>query len=327
MLAAWNKSQNKNNIIPTPDEFRPKVTNLTTVKTKTFEGYDSDTEDKNMDIRASIRAAASDHVSLERGTGEKLSGVPVLPLHDAVRFGRQIVKRAPDLSGFQRNLPMVTTVGGKYIEYNSPGTRDIYAYPLAERAVGKRKRSDSPAATEPKPAQEPPEKRPRNLSRQGGMADHSWSGLAGQLEGEKDPKKEGHYKKTYEGIFGTFYGETPSETTPGVATSIAAIGSDLMKGTAGGMHHIATARAYLEEATKKGKEVPFKSMFTGTPPPYAPALQEGGRALVTKEHVRIKAEGKAQAAKDAIVLVEKPVAPELVVSADEKQEEAKNEQD
>lgn len=298
VLTRWNSKQKKGQNLPIPKEFLRTVTDMSVLSGDDFEGYDSDTDDKT-DIAASMKKKTVETITIFRpSTEETLDDVPVLSFPAAVRLGRQITKHALSLTDYTRYLPFAVNIGGKYVEYNSPGTRDIYCYPLgapkpkagAKGAEEEEEEEEAEAKPTPKPTgrkrrrgggEESEPKRPRLMERSGGMAEHSWKGIAtllGQEQGDVDPKT------VNKRIVKAFKGGLPKEATPGEAVAIGAIGSDLFKGVAGGMHFV----NQLEE----NRASDFNALFTGTRPLYPPALSEGGRALVTAQHKRLKAKRK-----------------------------------
>lgn len=331
LLDHWNRRQNKNNKIDIPVDLKSKITDLTTMETTSFENYDSDTEDRNMDVSASVAKAAKERATLVRQDGTTVPDVPVLTPADAWRFGRQVVKKSKVLDDYQRCLPFVTKVGGKWIEYNSPGTLDIYAFPLTENSTSedepatapvpekKRNREDAdtseppeatsefPESTSQDPVKEPPKKRPR-LARTGNTKSDTWENIGKHLTA--DQSESSSFTDIKKRIFDAFHGNLPSEATKAEAVAIAAIGSDLMKGVAGGMHYVKKA--------KKSDPASFSELFGGSRPSYRPAADQG-RAKVRKRHGRLK-EAKVptvETPQDTRVVVEEKAAPELVIPRDE----------
>jgi hypothetical protein len=178
-------------------------------------------------------------------------------------------------------LPFVSEIGDQRMEFDNPGTKDVYATPLKQEGDAHR--------------------------REGSSRDFNWSNLNEHLEqmvdegsdshpssaseDEKRPPSSGHAedkqrdrkkrriarrtKRSARQIFGIFKGRRGKGLKKPEAEAMGAIMSDLMKGH-GAMHFISQA----EQATECGDKVSdFSSLFGSSNPLYPPVLQ-GGRGKV-----------------------------------------------
>ncbi|MEM6684611.1 MAG: hypothetical protein AAF617_02355, partial [Bacteroidota bacterium] len=176
------------------------------------------------------------------------------------------------------------------IEFDNPGTKDIYATPLKEikekeetKKKSKprfkpskfiRKRLRGSVKTSPKAPKSTTIKK-RRFKRTGTSSDFNWKTLSDNLENKNynDPKSKQRQ------ILNFFLekSNTALNFDSQTAEAIAAIASDLMKGSKGGRH-------FLREADKKVKEsqqnFSFHQVFSGDKALYQPA-KSGGRKLVT----------------------------------------------
>jgi hypothetical protein len=222
-----------------------------------------------------------------RGKGKVLS-VPVFSWVAALKFCRQVVKQSKELSAYQAVLPIVTRVGGQLVEFDSPGTQDIYAFPLvpAKSPLTPAKRETPDEESKKTAARENPKKKRKvdadQYKREGGTADHTWASMEARLTSQKTTNRDR--------VFGPFSGKMPAESTPIEALVTSAMTSDLMKGVAGGLAYVKEA----ESALTKGSS--YKTVYSGGDKRvYAPA-KAGGRSLVTSRHLIIKQEMKKKAA-------------------------------
>lgn len=240
LLRAWNKGQNKSNAIPTPPDLVPKKVEMKELED--LSGWNSEAEDE-IDISEVISKKRRRNVTIVRGDGRKVKA-PVLGMFDVIRLGRQIVKR--DKYDF---LPLVAQIGPIQVEYDNPGTKDVYATPLT------------------------PLKEADTFKRAGASKDFNFENLTSKLEkeGGEPPQK----KRRLQNIFGTFSGDLPSGGV-GEAESeaIGAISCDFMKGSSA-ITFVQEAKTHIE---KVGTFAPF---FTGSKPLYRPAAT-GGRRMVSE---------------------------------------------
>ncbi len=192
-------------------------------------------------------------------------GVPTFDFFDAIRFGRQANKR----DDYQR-LPMSIDLGGHQIEYDNPGTKDIYATPL-----------DLVESSEPSKSKK--SNKSRKFRRAGTSADYNWKTLAKNL----DSKKYKNRKKKQIKLLRFFMRRGGlKKLDPHMAEALAAIGSDLMKGSKGGRFFLHKAIRRIERSEK---EPSFSEVFSGKTPFYRPAAI-GGRSLVTEMNTQIQLE-------------------------------------
>ncbi|WP_064972161.1 eCIS core domain-containing protein [Kordia zhangzhouensis] len=252
LLNSWNYKQTGMYKITKPDDLLPKSTDFTTIDD--LANYDSD-EDDETDLDTVMKSKSQETMDLQRTDSKRnQKDVSVFNPFDAIRFGRQVNKR----DSYHR-LPMITNIGGHYIELDNPGTKDIYATPL--EGIKKKKR--------------------RTYKRQGTSSDYNWRNLALRLDemGYTDSKRRMiNLLRFYIKRGGKMKMDSVS------AEAIAAIGADLMKGSKGGRHYLyKTIRAIK----KSKKSLSFSDVFAGTSPMYKPAIT-GGRALVTKMNAKIE---------------------------------------
>jgi hypothetical protein len=296
LLLAWNRKQTGQYKIDTPADLQGTSTNLTT--SEDLSGWDSEDED-NVKLDSAIKTHSSGTMDLERsGKTPNKPGVHIMDFFKAIRMGRQFVKR-DDYS----HLPLVTDIGGHHIELDNPGTRDIYATPLDEVTMmdtGSGTDSKSSSKSKAKTASKPKSKfelskalkkqknkpgkssqKIRKFKRAGQSTDFNWKRLAERLQKRnyKDPKAQ--LRK----IFQYFLLKGKIDMDRETAEAIAAIGSDLMKGSKGGRLLLRLALRKLDKAKKNDNSI-FSQMFTGNNPDYQPAAT-GGRALVTSTHKQI----------------------------------------
>ncbi|HEV2070049.1 MAG TPA: hypothetical protein VGR26_09670 [Acidimicrobiales bacterium] len=357
----WNSGQSANQTIPLPADLRPSVGNLAKLPTESLEGYDSDTEQRNMDVAASIQKNAKRRVTLHRlMKARPIEDVPVLDFISGVKFGRQVVKTSRSVEDYQKCLPFVVEIGGRFIEYNTPGTMDIYAYPLAER---KRKFEEEEGGA-PEVSNEPPEKRrrfadlaaekrqneagsrqdvlPVSFQRHGGMSEHSWEGISNVLTSEMLPaskprvgKEEEEEEEAEEAEEAAPVESAVSEKTlerifgafTGALPVEATPGEAVAIAAIGSdfMKGTAGAMHFVTEAKSHVSE-PYKRHFTSKNPLYPPSLREGGRALVSAQHARYKKRrqnGPEGPPEEPQVLVELPEGPTPLLGRD-KEEKGKD---
>jgi hypothetical protein len=278
LLQAWNKSgivdrdlkimADQKNPIAIPDDLVPKGEKMESVDD--LSGWDSEDE-KDLDLSKIIADNAKSKVTIVRSsTNKEIPDRPVLPLSDMIRIGRQIVKRDQ-----YELLPLVSQIGPIMVEYDNPGTKDIYATPLTKDGdTGRWKRA-------------------------GASTDYNFANLTDHLEKEadapattvkdsdgKETKKEPPTKKRkLENIMDPFRGKS-SDLTPNEAEAVGAISCDFMKGS-GAMHFIEVAEKHKGEVVAS-----FEPYFKQSPEEkekrredrkhllYRPAEKEG-RGLVT----------------------------------------------
>ncbi|MEM6719520.1 MAG: DUF4157 domain-containing protein [Bacteroidota bacterium] len=253
LLNSWNYKQTGTYTIATPDDLIPKSTDFTTMDD--LADYDSE-DDDDMDLDAVMESKTEEKMDLSRvDSSRDRTGVPVFNPFDSVRFGRQVNKR-----GTYDRIPMATRIGGHYIEYDNPGTKDIYATPL--ELTGKKGVR-------------------KTYKRQGTSSDYNWDNLAKKLEAMGYDDHESRLLNILR-----FYLRKGSKMKmdPATAEAIAAIGSDFMKGSKG-------ARFYLLQVIrniKRSKKTPsFHSVFSGKNPLYLPAAT-GGRGKVSEMNEQIE---------------------------------------
>lgn len=263
LLLAWNKNQSHLNVIPTPEDLEP--TSVDVVSMEDLSGWHSEDEDA-WDLEKIKEGQEVSKLDLERaGEVAGPSGVSEMNFLDAIRLGRQVVKRDDYLQ-----LPIITSLGGHYFEYNNPGTKDIYATPLEE--------------VEQEASSKKKNKSRRKFKRAGTSKDFNWRNLARNLakRGYKDPHSQ------IEKMLKFFLSKGKTEELDlETAEAIAAIGSDFMKGSAGGRFHLRQALAAIKSVKSKKGKSGFAEVFSGDKPIYGPAAV-GGRALVTSAHERFQ---------------------------------------
>ena len=255
LLKAWNKGQKGTHVIKPPLDLIPDKAEMATMDN--LEDWDSD-EENDLDIKTTLEKKRKSTYSLKRGDGKTIAGVPLLENSDAIRLGRQVVKRDE-----YYHLPFIVQIGPRFIEYNNPGTKDIYGTPLIKEDDGTFKRA-------------------------GKSEDYNFANLTANLEKED---KEGiepelNKKQKLETIFNSFSGISTGKISEEQSEAIGAISCDFMKGSG--------AMKFVQEAIKKTepgvpKIAPF---FTGMSPHYQPA-KSGGRKLVTESTPEYKAQRDA----------------------------------
>ncbi|MGH1385369.1 DUF4157 domain-containing protein [Kordia sp.] len=258
LLRAWNIKQKGMHFIHTPADLHPKSTKFSPMED--LSGWNSDDED-DVDMTTVIGNKEKSKIDLHRTDPTKnKTGVSELSMFDAIRMGRQANKR-DDYS----NLPFSINLGGKHrIEYDNPGTKDIYATPL--HRTGK--------------------KDGKTFKRSGTSSDYNWDNLSKNLDRRnyKNPRRVQKRMLRFllrKGI--------KIDLDQHIAEAIAAMGSDLMKGSRGGRHYL--KKAYRKVKRRK-KPYTFSRLFSGTKPIYKPAA-EGGRSLVTNKNEELKIEHDA----------------------------------
>ena len=240
----WMKGQKGVYKIALPDDLIPKGVSLTT--TDDLEGWNSEDEDK-LDLDKIIKSKKTEDMELERSDDSTVSGVPHFDFFDAIKLGRQIVKRDE-----YHRLPFTTSVGEHKMEFNSPGTKDIYVTPL-EKTTGKELR----------------------YKRAGGSRDFNYKNLVKRLMLRYKLKLQ--QQAAMRQMMKFFLKKDKVDMTSEMAETIGAIGADFMKGSFG-------ARYYLKKALRKlgsDKSAGIKKVFLGEKSMYAPA-RIGGRGLVVK---------------------------------------------
>jgi hypothetical protein len=290
LLKAWNKvgildrnlgiTEAQKNPIAEPEDLNPKGEKMEAVED--LSGWDSEDE-TDLDLSKAIVSKSTSKVTIVRSsTGKELANCPVMPMMDAIRIARQIVKRE-----MYNLLPIVSQIGPIMVEYDNPGTKDIYATPLVKDGDKDR------------------------WKRAGSSADYNFANLTDHLEQEavappktvkdeveKETKEEPRTRKRkFESIMDTFRG-TSSELTSNEAEAVGAISCDFMKGS-GAMHFIEQAEKHKSEVatsfapffkqTAEEKELPKAKRPRLW---YRPA-EKDGRALVT-EHTDTYREHRRQ---------------------------------
>lgn len=243
LLKAWNKNQKKNNIISCPEDLVPKEVEMEDLDD--FSTWNSEDED-TIDLPKEINKRKRKSLTLIRLDGTEVSDVPLLEMSDSIRICRQFVKREE-----YQHLPVVSQIGPLYIEYNNPGTKDIYATPLVSLE----------------------EEEEEKFRRAGTSQDYNFQNLTSNLE--KEAPDHPTKKKKLDTIFGSFSGGSAGKISEAEAEAIGAISCDFMKGSA--------AINFVQEAQKRTQKDGFTiyDFFTGTDPYYSPA-KKGVRKLVTK---------------------------------------------
>jgi hypothetical protein len=255
LLAAWNQKQVSIHRINTPVDLQATSTNFTSIGD--LADWDSDDED-SLDLGKWKTHLTKGKVDLVRsGKTPNKSGVSEMEFFDAIRFGRQVNKR----DKYQR-LPVSVDLGGHHIEYNNPGSKDIYATPLSSvssSASSKRKK----------------------FRRAGTSRDFNWKKLSQNLDRRKYKKRRNLQMQMMD--FFLRKGAT-LELDSTIAEAIAAIGSDLMKGSKGGRFYI---RRTLRRLQRSKCSPSFVKVFSGKKPWYNPA-SIGGRSLVSSMNDKIQ---------------------------------------
>lgn len=251
LLSAWNRKSNNNHAIQIPKDLVPQKVDM--AQMDNFSNWDSDNEDE-VDIPKVVGKKRIRSLTLQRGDGKLIKNVPLLENSDAIRLGRQVVKRNE-----YQHLPFITKIGPRFIEYKHPGTNDIYGTPLI-------KVDDN------------------TFKRAGTSSDFNWANLSLKLQNEdEEPEKK---RAKLDKIFSIFSGENPSTISEGQSEAIAAISCDFMKGS-GAMKFILEAQIQTQMGSKEVDNI--GSFFTGQVPIYLPS-KGGGRAEVTKATPLYKAE-------------------------------------
>ena len=287
LLAAWNKNRSPRQMywISPPSRLAyPKVSEKSVAD---FSNWDSD-DDMGMDIETEPEKRKTGDITITRGDGRDIKKVPLLSMSDAIRLGRQVVRKDA-----YHKLPFATQIGGQTIEYNHPGTKDIYATPLEKTTkdgkdfykrqgtssdfnfknlannLSAELEDSSDSESEAKESKESPSKTSSSMK----------SRLLGpikkisKLTRRKD-RAERRSQRALKNIFGYFEGKKPKKgLSKAQAEAISAIGSDFMKGHA--------AIEFIKSAKKNMAGSSFLTMFTGTSPTYKPAAVKG-RGLVVK---------------------------------------------
>lgn len=258
LLRAWNTKQKGMHFIDTPDDLHPKSVKFSQMED--LSGWNSDDED-DVDMTTVIGNKEKSKIDLQRTDPTKnKTGVSELSMFDAIRMGRQANKR-DDYS----NLPFSINLGGKHhIEYDNPGTKDIYATPLHKTI----------------------KKDGKTFKRSGTSSDYNWDNLSKNLDRRKYKNPRKVQKRMLRFLLKK---GVKISLDQHIAEAIAAMGSDLMKGSRGGRHYL--KKAYRKIKRRK-KPYPFSRLFSGTKPIYKPAA-EGGRSLVTKKNEELKIEHDA----------------------------------
>ncbi|MBV8519470.1 MAG: DUF4157 domain-containing protein [Acidobacteria bacterium] len=259
LLRAWNrrgKARQPDRIAMPADLLPDQV--VTISPQFDFSGYDSD-DDRKMDVAATL-GRITERVTLRRGGGATVSNVPVVDRVEVIRIGRQIARSGIRDARRLGHLPLVANYNGHRIEFDSPGTEDVYAFPL--RSTG-----------------------PGTYERAGSTSSFNWKNLADQLDAAAPTPEDRAAKRAR--IFNEFRGERAT-LTPDEAEAVAAMACDFIKGS-GNSEYIRSALAALTN------DRTFREVFSTDAPVYAPAAR-GGRALVTAETARRRAAAPTAAA-------------------------------
>lgn len=230
-----------------------------------FSGYDSD-DDRKMNVGEMLRRIG-ERVTLRRRGGHTIPNVPVLDRVEVIRIGRQIARFGIGEARRLGHLPFVANYNGHRIEFDSPGTDDVYAFPLQRTEPG-------------------------TYERTGSTSSFSWRNLSDQLDAAAPTAADRAAKRVR--IFNEFRGERAA-LTQDEAEAVAAMACDFIKGS-GNSEYI---RLALEALTG---DRTFREVFSTDVPVYAPAAR-GGRALVTAETARRRAAAAAATAPAAAAAV------------------------
>jgi hypothetical protein len=258
LVEAWNKpgarSKRKRSaahLIDVPKDLRPTSTNFK--QTQDLSGWNSDEEDM-LDLSKTIKKKKTGDIDLVRNdTSKNQSNVPQVSIFDAIRFGRQVNKR-----GDYKHLPLSVNLGGHHIEFDNPGTKDIYATPLSDVKPGShRKRLVN-----------------KRYKRSGTSSDYNWKKLSERLDKQKYKDPRGKQLQLLR-----FYlrKNKKMKMDSFTAEALGAIASDLMKGSKGGRFYLHKA---IRQVQNSKKTMSFSQVFSGKNPAYSPAAI-GGRSLVT----------------------------------------------
>lgn len=260
LLRAWNKSQIPRYSIATPVDLQAISTSFTPMGD--LGGWDSDDEDRlNLDQwQTHLKKGKVDLIRSGK-TADK-SGAPEMDFFDAIRFGRQANKRDE-----YHRLPMTVDLGGHHIEYDNPGTKDIYATPLDKVTSSQSSKR-------------------KKFKRAGKSSDYNWKNLSRNLDRMEYKDRQERQMQMLRFFL------RPNELLnldPYMAEALAAIGSDLMKGSKGGRFYLRRTLRSLQNLQKSKADPSFSDVFSGKSPLYEPAAI-GGRSLVSKMNSRIQIE-------------------------------------
>ncbi|MCH2196891.1 DUF4157 domain-containing protein [Kordia sp.] len=266
LVEAWNKpgarskrKRSNAHSIDVPADLRPTSTDYS--QTDDLGGWNSEDEDM-LDLSKTIGKRKKSSIDLQRGDKKKnKSGVPVVDIFDGIRFGRQVNKR-DDYS----HLPFSVDLGGHQIEFDNPGTKDIYATPLnpvTSKSPKKRKIVN------------------KKYKRAGTSQEYNWKKLSSRLDAQK--YKNIRLRQLQMLRFFLRKGKK-MQMDRFIAEALAAIASDLMKGSKGGRYFLYQA---LKKVEANKKAMSFAKLFAGTKPLYSPAAPKG-RGLVTDMTSRIE---------------------------------------
>ncbi len=255
LLRAWNKGAIGVNKITPPADL--KTTSTTFTQVGDMGAWDSD-DDDSMDMGA-FMASSTNTIDLQRtGKTPDRPKVPQIDFCDAIRFGRQANKR----DDYDR-LPMATQLGENHIEFDNPGTKDVYATPLEQVSSSEQKK----------------------FKRTGKSSDFNWHNLSRKLDDMKYPDT----KKEQMQMLRFFLNPMElKKIDPNMAEALAAIACDLMKGSKGGRYYI---RQTLKKLINSDRKHTFSEVFSGKRPLYEPAAV-GGRSLVSAMNVEIQQDAR-----------------------------------
>ena len=251
---AWHqrgtrKQQRQTREIALPEDLEPKNL-LKPAVAVDLSGWDSD--DEAIDIGGSLRAVPV--VTLVRGDGTT-SAVKCVDRAAVIKLGRQITKEGIRGSKW---LPFVGDYGNGYlVEFDSPGTEDIYAYPLKKEKLCYR--------------------------RAGTSRDFNWANIAAKLD--LIAKTPGQRVAKRQKIVNEFRGGGSALSGEEVE-AVAAIACDFFKGS-GNRQLVAEVVALGEQDHK------FSEIFAGPKPKYRPAIS-GGRKLAREATVAEKSKKRGE---------------------------------
>ncbi|MFP2895386.1 DUF4157 domain-containing protein [Corallococcus sp. 4LFB] len=272
LLLAWNLNQIKTNRIEPPSDLAPTSTQVHEMED--IAGWSSD-EDTDWDLSRIKESLSKGQASLLRsGHTENRTGVHELSPFDAVRFGRQVVKRDA-----YEQLPIITSIGGFHFELNNPGTKDIYATPLLQLSDIEEEQKERSA--EVLGIQQ------RVFKRAGQSEQFNWQNLTRNLQ----TRHQGKTRETLHQLLDSLLKKATVTMSQEMAEATAAILADLMKGSHGGRHHLHQMRRHLGTASGNPGDMDFKMFFTGEKPIYAPAAK-GGRKRVKMSHTEVQTDAE-----------------------------------
>jgi hypothetical protein len=257
LLTAWNKGKGGrkrgSHFIKIPEDLQ--CTEVTLKPITSLEGYDSD-DDKKMDMEEYVKPLPKK--TLVRGDGTELEA-PELDFRDAIRFGRQYVKRGR----CKQSTPFVSQIGPDLIEFASPGTEDIYGTPLKRRKL-------NPEVEE--------------YQRKGTSREFNFKNLVEHMTKRYDKVED--QRVAVRQVFDFVEGKQVTKFTSPQSELAGAIGCDGMKGVSGMLYYVNRARTKLDD-----KSFSLQNMFVGDLAWYRPAT-DSGRSRNTRRTAKIKQQWK-----------------------------------